>query len=95
MVRVVRHRGPIVIIDNAGGDEFCALSRKPIADGGQWYSARGFNRTVLETAFRFDSTDEASELLAFYFGEDVAQSIRTTEIEFKVAAYVGESGVVG
>jgi hypothetical protein len=94
VVRVVRDGGPIVIVDNAGGDEFCALSDRPISDDGQWYVKRGFSRTVLDTAFGFDSTDEARRLLSFYFGEDVAQGIHTTEIGFKVAAYVGESGAV-
>jgi len=95
VVRVVSEGGPIVIVDNAGGDEFCALSSKPIADDGRWYVQRGFSRTVLETAFRFDSIEEARELLSFYFGQDAAQRHRTTEIQFRVAAYVGEAGAVG
>jgi len=94
VVRVVRNGGPVVIVDNAGEDEFCALSGKPIADDGQWYLQRGFSRTVLDTTFRFDSIEEARELLSFYFGEDTTQAINSTEIEFKVAAYVGESGVL-
>jgi SAM-dependent methyltransferase len=94
IVRVVRDGGPIVIVDNAGEDEFCALSSKPIVDDGQWYLQRGFSRTVLDTAFRFDSVEEARELLSFYFGEDTAQSIHTAQIEFKVAAYVGERGTL-
>jgi SAM-dependent methyltransferase len=95
VTRVVRDGGPIVIIDNAGGDEFCALSRRVIAEDGQWYAHHGFSRTVLETSFRFDSLEEARELLSFYFGEDAGRSVCTNEIGFSVAAYVGESGVVG
>jgi SAM-dependent methyltransferase len=93
--RVVRDGGPVVIVDNAGEDEFCAMSGRPIADDGQWYLERGFSRRVLETAFRFDSIEEARELLSFYFGEAAARGIRTTRIEFKVAAYVRRARSVG
>lgn len=95
VVRVLMAGGPIMIVDNAGGDELRALSSKPISENGEGYVKRGFSRTVLDTAFRFDSTDEARKLLSFYFCEDVARGIHTAEIGFKMAAYGGESGAVG
>lgn len=92
LCRVVKAGGLIVIVDNAGDDEFSALSDKPISDNGAWYMHHGFRREVLVTSFRFDSVEEARELLSFYFGKRVGQNINTTEIGFRVAAYLGESG---
>lgn len=92
--RVVRPNRVIVIVDNAGDDEFCSLSNRTISDDGKWYVDHGFERRVLETSFRFDSLDEARELLGFYFGPDIGNAVETTEIEYKVAAYVGRSGQV-
>jgi len=92
--RVVTSSGVIVIIENAGDDEFCSLSKDSISDDGKWYTSHGFERTILETSFRFDTLDEARELLSFYFGEEVGSTIKANEIEYKVAAYVGLAGEI-
>ena len=92
--RVVAPGGPIVVVDNAGDDQFCALSNRPLADGGVWWTERGFERHVLDSAFEFDSLEEARELLAFYFGEEAAGRVETTTVAFRIAAYVGRSGEV-
>ena len=89
--RVVVPGGPIVVVDNAGDDEFTGLSPRPIAGDGSWWTDRGFERSVLESAFRFDSIEEARELIGFYFGEDVAGRVDDTTIEYKIAACVGHS----
>ena len=89
--RVVKPGGRIIIIDNAGGDEFCALSPRNIASNPDWWKSRGFQATFIETAFRFDSLAEAYELLGFYFGEDVRERNRKTEIGYKVVAYMAEA----
>ncbi len=85
--RVVRHGGTIVVVDNAGGDEFSSLWDKNIASDRSWWRPRGFQETLIETSFRFDSLDEARELLGFYFGDDAVQNIRGTEIQYDVVAY--------
>ena len=64
--RVVKSDGRIIIIDNAGDDEFCALSPRNIASNPDWWKSRGFQATIIETAFRFDSLEEANKLLGFY-----------------------------
>ncbi|MBD3349844.1 MAG: methyltransferase domain-containing protein [Candidatus Eisenbacteria bacterium] len=90
--RVVRSGGPIVIADNAGGDEFCALSDHPIHGGpGPWVE-RGFESLVVESEFRFDSLDEAHELLRFYFGDAVVDRVSSKTVGFNIAVYVGTSG---
>jgi len=91
----VTSNGLIVIIDNAGDDEFSSFSRRTISDDGKWYTSRGFERSILKTSFRFDSLGEARELLGFYFGEETGETVNATEFEYRVAAYVGRSGRIG
>ncbi len=93
--RVVVPGGPMVFVDNAGDDEFSALSPRAISGVSSWWTDRGFEMRVLESSFRFDSVDEARELLAFYFGNEVAAGVRSTEIGFNVAAYIGRAGKAG
>jgi len=85
--RVVKPGSPIFIVDNAGDDEFCALSPRNIASNRAWWRAHGFEQAIVHTSFRFDSLNEANELLAFYFGEEIRKKNHKTEIEYKVAVY--------
>jgi ubiquinone/menaquinone biosynthesis C-methylase UbiE len=93
--RVVAAGGPMVFIDNAGNDEFSALSSRTIAGGSSWWTDRSFEMRIIESSFRFDSLDEARELLSFYFGEETGRAVDSTEIGFNIAAYIGRSGEVG
>ncbi len=86
--RVVKSGGPILIIDNAGDDEFCALAPRNIASNRSWWISRNFQVTIIPTSFRFSSLVEANELLTFYFGEEIGHRNRKTEIEYKVAVYM-------
>ena len=88
--RIVHPGGPIVMVDNAGEDEFSALGGSAVASEAGWWRERGFAREVLTTSFRFDSLAEARELLGFYFGEP-GRAWNRAEIEYKVAVYVGQS----
>lgn len=67
--RVVRRGGPILIVDNYGEDEFTALAKTDITADRQFWTARGFDCDVIETAFEFDTTEDAERLLRLYFGE--------------------------
>jgi SAM-dependent methyltransferase len=89
--RVVRPGGLIIIVDNAGGDAFTALAPEDLAADRNWWRAHGFRDTILETSFRFDSAEEANELLSFYFGEAVAAENRQTEIGYRVAVFEKEA----
>jgi SAM-dependent methyltransferase len=92
--RVVRPGGPIIVADNAGGDEFCALSRRPIHGEPSWWTERGFDAHVVRSSFRFDSVEEARDLMRFYFGGAVIDRVSSHEIGFNIAVYVGRSGDV-
>ena len=89
--RVTKSDGRIIIVDSAGDDEFCALSPKNIASNPDWWKSQGFQATIIETSFRFDSLEEANELLGFYFGDDFRKRNRKTEIEYKVVAYMSRA----
>jgi len=80
--RVTKPGAPIVIVDNAGDDEFTAMAPQDIvADLGFWRDA-GFTIEIVRTAFEFASMDEAQRLLTFYFGERAEPAL---QIEYRVA----------
>jgi SAM-dependent methyltransferase len=85
--RVVKPNGLLVIVDNAGEDEFCALAPRNIASNRAWWKEQGFQETILHTSYRFDSLEEANTLLSFYFGEEVGKQNQKTEIEYNVVVY--------
>lgn len=94
--RAVRPSGPILIADNAGGDEFSAVGDDPIegASDAAWWESRGFTRDVVPTTFRFDDLAEAQTLLGFYFGESGKANARI-EIGYNVAIYRTSAGDAG
>lgn len=90
--RVVRPDGLIAIVDNAGDDEFLALSGNPEGLSGEsdWWTARGFATEIVESSFGFYSLEEARELLSFYFGE-TGKSITRTTFTYRVAFFTKHS----
>ena len=85
--RVVKNGGKLIIIDNAGDDEFSSLAIRSTASDRDWWMERGFDETIIHTSFRFDSLEEANRLIGFYFGEEAAARNTGTEIEYRVIAY--------
>ena len=76
--RVVKPGGVLAIVDNLGDDEFTALAPDPIAltADPEFWEDRGFDCTVIDTYFEFDSPSDAEELLTLYFGESPAHKER-------------------
>lgn len=67
--RTVHRGGPLLIVENLGGDEFCARARSDItADAGFW-AKQEFSLGVIETEFSFETPEDALRLLTFYFGD--------------------------
>ena len=66
--RVVKPGGPLLVVDNAGGDEFTALTEADISADPAFWEARGFSTEVVHTAFSFSDMEDAITLLGFYFG---------------------------
>ena len=67
--RVVRPGGQLAIVDNLGGDDFCAMAEADISADPDFWAGQGFAREPIDTAFRFDDLQEARRLLGFFFGE--------------------------
>jgi ubiquinone/menaquinone biosynthesis C-methylase UbiE len=94
--RVVMPKHPLVIVDNAGNDEFCALFDRDISSDAAWWQSQGFEQHIIETHFEFESLDEAKELLSFYWKNNgrAAGSQARRKIEYSVAVYTQESNYV-
>ncbi len=93
LIRVVKPQDPICIVDNAGDDEFCSLFERDISSDSSWWYKRGFESHILETSFKFDSIEEAQELLSFYWTLNGCKpgSEVDIEIEYKVVVFTGRS----
>ncbi len=94
LIRVVKPQGPICIVDNAGDDAFCGLFERDISSNSSWWRKRGFDSHILVTSFKFDSIEEARELLSFYWtlnGRKPGSEV-DIEIEYKVVVFIGRSG---
>ena len=81
--RVVEPGGPIIIIDNAGNDEFEKYCAYPAAVDPEFWKARGTIK-VIESSFDFSTIEDATALLAFFGGGELLAEPRR-EIEFRIA----------
>ena len=84
--RVIKSGGLIIIVDNAGDDEFCSYSKKTIWADRQFWLSRKFKETIIETSWRFDNEQEASLLFKHFFGE-VNLPTGQTVFQYRVAAF--------
>lgn len=94
--RAVRQGGLIVIVDSAGGDEFAAMrnpddfySGADVSTDVEWFIERGFSHEVIETHWRFDSLQEAQELLGLYYGA-VGRAQTKLVYDYRVSVFVSE-----
>ncbi len=66
--RVVRPGGPLLVVDNLGGDEFTAMAPHDIAADREHWRRLGFGCDEITTDFTFTHADDARALLDLYFG---------------------------
>jgi len=83
--RVVRPSGPIIIVDNAGDDAFTVMADDNHAADLDFWRAQGFEIRIVETAFVFDTLEDAEKLLVFYFGDAARPAL---QIDYRVAIMV-------
>jgi len=88
--RVVRPGGPLVIVDNLGGDAFAAMADADISADPDWWEASGFDMRTIETAFRFNDLQDARRLLGFFFG-DRGVAAAAVEVPFCVGVFTRAS----
>lgn len=87
--RTVRPGGTIVIADNAGDDEFTALSRRDISADPRFWRQQGFGVEIVDTVFAFETATDAWRLLDFYF--DLDGPAPPLEFTYRVALFTGTS----
>lgn len=86
ITRTVRSGGVVAIVENLGGDEFTALASHEVAADIEFWLSRGFECEVVDTAFVFESLDDARNLLEFFFGERGRAGARL-HLEFKAGVF--------
>jgi ubiquinone/menaquinone biosynthesis C-methylase UbiE len=87
--RAVKVGGPLVIVENLGGDDFCALAPSDITGDVAFWAQHGFSLDVIETEFSFETREEALRLLTFYFGD--VGSNPPIRLSYRVGLFVAES----
>jgi SAM-dependent methyltransferase len=87
--RTVRCGAPLVIAENLGGDEFCALAPSDITADAAFWAKQGFSLEMIETEFAFETTEDALRLLTFYFG-DVGPT-PPTRLTYRVGLFTARS----
>jgi SAM-dependent methyltransferase len=87
--RSVQVGGPLVIAENLGGDDFCALAPSDITGDPAFWAEEGFSLEIVETVFSFETAEDARRLLTFYFGD--VGSPPPTRLTYRVGLFIGES----
>ena len=87
--RVVKPGGALLIVDNLGDDEFCALASADITADPDYWERQGFGFRAIDTTFEFESVDEARSLLSFYFGANGEYD--ALEYSYRVALFSSTS----
>lgn len=88
--RVVEPGGPLLIADNLGDDEFCALADADITADPEFWAEHQFDCYEIETVFAFESIEDARTLLGFFFGERGRREAQRV-LTYRIGLFVGTS----
>lgn len=86
VARVIKEGGSLIVVGNAGGDEFSSFSSGTSWDEG-WFDDNGFEAHYITTSFDFESLKDAKRLMEFYFGEERMSGQVKKTYEYRVVAY--------
>jgi len=86
----IRQGGQLIIVDNAGEDEFTSFANDPITSDFAWYADNGFDAHFIDTSFEFDCLDDAERLMSTFFGRETMRGQIRQSYTFRVVAYVKE-----
>jgi ubiquinone/menaquinone biosynthesis C-methylase UbiE len=78
MKRVLRTKGTIVLFESLGTGNETPLRLEHVETTYRWLDANGFDNKWIRTDYRFESLEEAVELAGFFFGEELANQVRTS-----------------
>jgi len=76
--RVLRKSGWIVLFESLGTGNETPTRLPHLEDFYDWLSEAGFGFNWIRTDYRFESVEVADELVGFFFGEDIRNSIKRT-----------------
>jgi ubiquinone/menaquinone biosynthesis C-methylase UbiE len=75
MKRVLRSQGTMIIIETLGTGNVESVEKDDLKPYFTFLESRGFQRSWIRTDYRFDSREEALELVEFFFGEEMVGEI--------------------
>lgn len=75
MERLLKKGGTLVIIETLGTGEEVPRAPDKLQGYYQYLESRGFDHTWIRTDYRFRSRSEASELVEFFFGEEMLERV--------------------
>ena len=75
MKRVLRSGGTMIIIETLGTGNIEPVEKDDLKSYFTFLESRGFQRSWIRTDYRFDSREEALELVEFFFGEEMVREI--------------------
>jgi ubiquinone/menaquinone biosynthesis C-methylase UbiE len=78
MRRAAKPGGTLIIMETMGtGSEEAAPPSQPLADYYTWLeNEQGFARSLIATDYDFGSAERAAELCGFFFGVEMAETVR-------------------
>ena len=74
--RVLRNQGSVILIESLGTGNLEPQSPDKLKPYFSYLEAHGFRRSWIRTDYKFRSRDEARDLTAFFFGEEMLQNIK-------------------
>ena len=83
----IRDQGILAIVDNAGNDEFTSFASQPITADCEWFKKHGFEMEIIETAFEFNSLEDAEKLMTAFFGAEAMKDNLKLVYGYKVAIF--------
>ncbi len=75
MKRVLRRGGTMIIIETLGTGNTEPVVKDDFKQYFTFLGSRGFQRSWIRTNYRFDSREEALELVEFFFGDEMVSEI--------------------
>ncbi len=75
MKRVLRSGGTMIIVETLGTGKEHPVESDDLYPYFNFLESRGFQRSWIRTDYRFDSREEALELVEFFFGEEMVREI--------------------
>lgn len=85
--RACKDGARIIIIDNAGEDEFTRFANDPIHEGPEFYLENGFQMEIIETVWKFRNEQDCFEIMSLFFPKNFYKSDVKLQYSYRVAAY--------